>query len=85
MQAIRIQDRRDTRRMILMGTLAGVVLMTLVVMAATSRGFLADSAEQSAFNSCVDEQYFAARDAGLQFSWSQVHESCTKEVLSAFR
>lgn len=85
MQAIRLKDRRDTRRMMILGSLVAVAALTLVVLAATSKGFVADSLEQSAFNACVDEQYFAARDAGTQFDWSQVRSSCTQEVLSMNR
>lgn len=81
-QAIRLKDRSDTRRMILLGSLAGIAFFALVVMAVTSKGFFADSLEQSAFNSCVDEAFYTSRNAGTPFNWSQVQLSCTNRAIN---
>lgn len=81
-QAVRLQDRRDTVRMVLLGTLASLAAIAFLVFVVTTRGFIADSPAQSAFNDCVTEQFAASRDADAPFNWSQVQLSCTNRAIN---
>jgi hypothetical protein len=81
-QAVRLQDRRDTVRMVLLGVVVGLSMFTFLVFIATTNGFFVDSSEQSAFNTCVTEQFAASRAAGSQFSWSQVQVDCTNRAIN---
>jgi hypothetical protein len=81
-QAVRLQDRRETLRMVLLGTLVGLIAFAFLAFVVTTKGFFVDSSEQSAFNTCVTEQFAASRAAGTQFSWSQVQVDCTNRAIN---